>query len=234
MKLTREDIEKQEEVGKSEKGLPLIHIRTKGGRSYIVEKTEGGQLNVLGEAHHFGHAKHNADRSGNKVQWNESLFKTEETLSKGKVKAEVMEKNDKPANPYMHPPEFWEAKARTDEIDPLTGHRYLSSVPAHHMELASWHSKLAGTYLKHPETAPSKENKLDALYHSDQAMKHYQMAGLDRKAASEQHQANMNKPHDPSQPIPQVPHHGQALQMAWIRKHNRHVPEGMGFGGWAK
>lgn len=259
MKLTKEDIEKMEVVGKCQGG-DVYHVLTKGGFNMIIRKLDGGEMRVLGKGPHRALARHMAESVDKNIQWNDSLWKSE---------PDVLKKDDPAQGPQkvsMPQPEH--------PKDPM-GNPVYQSNPQNHYDLAAFHSKKTGRYAATEQEARNHSDHLEQhlmqphlagqgtsdfqamppeyqqkrqqlqgmsgvlrnslhdaammqLYHSDAALKHYQMSGLNPKQAMDEHKKQMNLhkelPHDAQPPFQE-----DALARAWnLANPAKRPPKGLG------
>jgi hypothetical protein len=77
MKLTREQLSSIEPIGKTQDGSEILHVQTKGGRHMMV-KRQNGDLKILGEGAHRGHARFMSNQLEKGIMWHESLYKSED------------------------------------------------------------------------------------------------------------------------------------------------------------
>jgi len=88
------------------------------------------------------------------------------------------------------------------------------SSPKNHYDLAAFHSKMAGKIQSQLDPHSSDlSDKMRVLGHSDTALKHYQMAGMDAKSARIEHDKN-SKYHKELEST-QAPHDHKALEHEW-------------------
>lgn len=103
------------------------------------------------------------------------------------------------------------------------------SSPANHHALAVYHSQMAG---KFPETQYPQpynhDNHMRHQMHSDIALAHYKMAGLDNKSAHEAHKKNMTT-HMSLKPGQPAPFHEDKLRLNWQKKTGQQAPSGLGY-----
>jgi hypothetical protein len=216
-KLNKEDIEKMEQIGDSRQGA-ILHVLTKGGLSMIIAKSIGGELKILASGAHPGIARYKAEQVEKSINWHSDLFKSES-------QSEYEKLSKQSHNDHAH----WEAL----------------STPENHHKLAQWHSHNAGLEAERhiPEDSPNlfeeRHNKnMKILYHADEALKHYKMAGMDHKAAMEAHSKNMadHKNLD----VSYKPLDSYNLELGWRRNRSKENPgqsvpvvSGLGY-NWTK
>lgn len=228
MKLTKEDIEKMEIAGNCN-GTEVYHILTKGGFNLIVKKMDGGEIRVLGKGPHRSIARHMAESADKSIQWNESLFKTEEILMK--------------APKEIAPEHVVQTPEPAQQKDALGEPMYDSS-PQNHYDLASHFSKMTGKFQNLESQSQGNMDKLQKehghnrtpefqnlesqlsghlhharmmqLFNADKALKHYQMSGMDPKQSMDEHKKMMNMHHE-VQENHEPPFSEYALSLAWNR-----------------
>lgn len=220
MELTKDDIKHMDVVGKH-KGCDILHILTKGGCNMIVKKSQGGAFTVLATAPHRAIAKHQADALEKGIEWNESLFKSEDLNKAPK---------DLGGGHIVYSPEEAAAQRKEKNLDQF-GHPIYESTPQNHYDLASFYSKLAGRHNAQPADPANSDAKMDRdmriLYASDAALRHYQMAGLTHKQAMDEHKKQMNY-HKELPEGASAPFQDTALEMAWSRSNpNKRRPQGL-------
>jgi len=76
MKLDKNDIAEQEEIGHTHAGDKIFHIASKGGLSLICKQRPSGQMTILAQASHPALARHLAQELDKSITYNESLFKS--------------------------------------------------------------------------------------------------------------------------------------------------------------
>lgn len=170
MKIDKSDIEKIEDVGTADDDCDVIHVLTKGGLSVVALKKKDGSMNILGSGPLFGIAKFRAEQGYHKhINWNESLFKSE----------------DMQAYQTLH---------KQLNIQDLPD----ASTPANHYKMAAYNSKLAAQARdiqpKNEQERFERGNQI--IMHTDSALKHYKIAGLDPKSANAEHTKNMINQHE--------------------------------------
>lgn len=199
MRLTKNDIESQEEVG-TLKGDPITHIKTKGGYHMMALNKSDGHFRVLGQGAHRAIAKAMADKVENGISWHEHLFKT--------------------AVPPVQPLDI--------------------STPENHKAVADYHAKFSHFHKDQEKGNPNMgfvdrhNHHMSGMYHEDEAVKHYQMAGMDKPSAIKEYQGHkgkysMLKGKDGQMSFnePQPVHHASQLQDAYRMKHKsvpKHLP----------
>jgi len=222
MTLTPEDIKTMESIGKSPSG-EILHVATHGGLNLIIQKTRGGELQILSHAPHRGIALHQAQKMHKNIQWNEGLMKSEKVLTHEAAAIQQKKENrDAMGNPIYE------------------------STPQNHFDLASHHSKMAGKAresvkdirsqpIDHPihQAEGTRERlhnaMMNELMHSDIALKHYQMSGMNEKGAKDEHQKHMALHHEAGE----APFQDYALELAYGRANpGKRRPKGLG--NWSK
>ena len=239
MKLDKNDIKSMEPVGKTDKG-DLYHVCCKGGLNLIVEKTAGGEFNILGSASHRAYSRHQAENSGRKLQFDESLWKSERD-DLYKAPREYLDSKGNKVTHFTH--EEWTKKQKESNRDYM-GNPIYESTPQNHYDLASHHSKMAGKareterQLKtRPPEQVSVNDRHNAimrnLMHSDMSLKHFQMSGLSHKQAHEQHAKQMDLHHE-LQEGTEAPFQDYALELAFNRANpDKKTPKGLGW-SWSE
>lgn len=189
MKISKEDIEKTEEIGSSEKGS-ILHILTKGGLSMIVRKSLGGAMEVMASAPHPGIARFRAEQVDKSIQWENNLFKSETEEIYVLEKAKVINIFDESGKQIGSTTDTARAEA-----EKLENERHIAnSTPEKHYKEAQHQSHKAGRHAARDvgdNFAAKHDKNMMILMHTDEALKHYQMAGMDRKQAMEEHRKNM-------------------------------------------
>jgi hypothetical protein len=215
MQLTKNDIAHKEEIGVY-KNQPVIHIRTKGGYNYIALHKNTGELKILGEGSHRLVSKAMADNVQPGIQWHESLFKSE--LAK-----------------VSHKPTDAEYEAHMESLK----NKPHESTPENHKAQADWHAKFAHFHndQRRLKEAQGKggvhalDNHLSGEWHKNEAIKHYQMAGMDRNQAHKTFENtkdyNMAQ-HPEGHPIftDKQPFFGEKLAGQYSVKNKGQVPKG--------
>jgi hypothetical protein len=223
MKLTPEDIKHMELAG-THKGCEVHHIVTKGGHNLIVKKSAGGAFSVLGTGPHRAMARHQAENMEKDIQWNESLFKSEEPLNKAP--------KDLGGGHIVYSPQEAKAMQQKENRDTF-GNPIYESNPQNHYDLAAFHSKLAGKHHANQVQPGDSNAKMDRdmnlMHHTDIALKHFQMAGLNPKQALVEHQKQMNYhqelPEGAAAPLQHYP-----LELAWNRANpGKKAPKGLNY-----
>jgi hypothetical protein len=203
MKLTKEDIEKNEEVGTAKKGKVMC-ITTKGGLSLIVTKSLGGALDIVATAPHPGIARFKAEQMDPSIQWTEGLFKSE---TQGEYLSQKMK--------TVH----IDLETLSKAADPHAALEGLST-PENHYKMAQHHSHLAGRVATTPktgDTAQDHDRNMKILMHTNDALKHYQMAGLNGQQMKAEHEKNMAS-HASIDPNFKMPASTDDMVMAYTRK----------------
>lgn len=220
MTLTPDDVKKIEKVGDSEKG-EILHVLTKGGLNMIVQRTKGGALNILGQGSHRSFAMHQASQVHKNIAWNDTLMKSEDMQKMKSMGQELLLKQEPKADSMGNP--------------------VYESTPQNHYDLATHHSKMAGkaremekAHKANPATphADLHDSRMRQLMHSDIALKHYEMSGLNGKDAKNEHEKHMNLHHE-MQDGQKPPFAEYALQMAWQRQNPTKRPPA-GLGNWSE
>lgn len=210
MKLVEQDIEKMEKVGHSDKG-DIFHILTKGGLNLIVEKSAGGELTVLGDGPHRSFARNKAN-SLKKINWNESLYKSEDTS--------LIKADEHPRDQFGLP--------------------IYESNPENHYKQATFHAKKAGEQKQIKGGLNLFNNPVEyhdatmrQMMHTDDAIKHFQMAGLKGPDLQREMEKHMNLHHE-LKPGEHEPFQSHPLELAWNRK-NQGKPSPVGLNpNWAE
>jgi len=220
MTLTPDDVKKIETIGKTDKG-DVLHVLTKGGLNMVVLKTKGGALEIMGQGSHRSFAIHQASQVHKNVQWNDSLFKSED-MQKMQQLNEILLKQEPKQSDAM-------------------GNPVLESTPQNHYDLASHHSRMAGKAREmeraHKTMKPNQwspelhDSQMRQLMHSDIALRHYQMSGLGHSDAKREHEKHMDLHHELKDEKP--PFQEYALQLAWQRA-NPTVRAPRGLGNWSE
>jgi hypothetical protein len=214
MILTKEDIAKTEEIGLCKKGK-ILHILTKGGLSMIVCKTLGGAMNVMASAPHPGIARFRAEQIDKSIEWDNNLFKSESEEGYTLEKARMMRFLDEAGNVIKEIPEEQHLAEQAQRMQNLENW----STPENHYKLAQHNSHLAGKQAIR-ETDDTHHKNMMTLHHTDEALRHYQMAGLNRPQAMEEHKKNM-KLHNDINPNFNTPAGSSDLELAWRRKQRK-------------
>lgn len=217
MTLTPDDVKKIEKVGDSDKG-EILHVLTKGGLNMIVQKTRGGALNILGQGSHRSFAIHQASQVHKNIQWNDTLMKSEDMKEAMKLTPSMaLEKN-------------------TDSM----GNPLYESTPQNHYDLASHHSKMAGRAREEERALKTDPNadfnalhdsRMRQLMHSDIALRHYEMSGMNSGSAKKENQKHMDLHHELKDETP--PFNEYALRLAWQRA-NPTVRPPQGLKNWSE
>lgn len=183
----------------------------------IVRKSLGGALEIVSSAPHPGIARYRAEQLDKSIQWTEGLFKSEseETYKLEKNKELDLSALSK-ANDEAH------LKALED-----------LSTPETHYKFAQHHSHLAGRAAAEPkvgDTAKDHDRNMRILMHTNEALKHYQMAGLNSHQTDQEHKKNMAA-HASMDPNYKHPADSHALELAWTRKQRKMGKEPARVGG---
>jgi hypothetical protein len=206
MNLNKQDIHTMEQVGVY-KTDPIYHIRTKGGLNIMALKKASGELRVLGQAAHRAVAKGMADKVQNGISWHENLYKS----------------TDRQFNPQ------WGNVSSIQHDAELRSMPH-ASTPENHKKIANWHAHFSNFHKDNYDQGKDINNHLAGEYHKNEAIKHYQMAGMNPQQAHEAFGAQhmYNKEQGPDGKVyfnePQ-PFHGSKLEDDYRMK-NKNVPKG--------
>lgn len=223
MQLTKDDIKHMDTVGKH-KDCDILHLLTKGGLNMIVKKSAGGAFSVLGQGPHRAIAKHQADQTTPGINWSDALTKSEEPLNKAP--------QDLGNGHILYTHDEAKQKMQAENRDTF-GNPIYESNPQNHYDLAAFHSKIAGKHHAQEVAPGDTNNKMDRdmrlMHHTDIALKHYQMAGLNPKQSLDEHKKQMNYskelPEGASAPMQDYP-----LELAWNRANpGKKTPKGLNY-----
>lgn len=153
----------------------------------------GGAMEVVASAPHPGIARFRAEQIDKSIQWDNNLFKseTDEIYSLEKAKTiSIIDESGKAVGTTTDEERKQQQEAKLQDAMNW-------STPENHYKHAQHQSHLAGQWAtKDADDYASKHDKnMHILMHTDEALKHYKMAGLEHSQALEQHQKNMAMHH---------------------------------------
>lgn len=200
MKLTKEDIQSMDKVGAAGKNSELYHIVTKGGLNLIVKKSMGGEFTVLGQGPHRSFAIHQAEAVEKSIQWEQSLFKSDEFYGQRTDPA------TSPSTPQAHYDLASQHAKAAGKYQ--TAKKVLESVgvnPVNDPEAKHHHSDMMG------------------LKHEREAFRHFQMSGMDPKSAKAEVFKHAQLHHE--MPDAEEPDFGRSygLELEWNKKNGKYA-----------
>lgn len=245
MKLTQSDIKSTDKIGETHNGGEVFHIQTKGGLNLIVKKTRGGEYSVLGSGPHRSYALHQAEAVEKNITWISNLFKSEDMQ---------LQKADDDSN--SHPQKHYDLASYHSKM----AGKFHNQLPAlkHNESVASserqhMHNELSSAGVKDfSQLPPEVKGKWDMankknsdasnaahdanmriLYHTDSALKHYQMSGMDHKQSLNEHKKHMALHHEISDTAQPPVKDQSGLERSWNLKNSGQRPP-KGLGNWSE
>lgn len=247
MKLTPQDIKSTDKIGDTHNGGEVFHIQTKGGLNLIVKKSKGGEYSVLGSGPHRSYALHQAEAVEKNITWINNLFKSEDM----QLKKAVEGKPD--SNPQTHydlaSHHSKMAGKYHSRVDGLKQAEHIASSEREHMKNDLMHSGAKDFTQLPPEvqakwqmankksqdtSSASHDANMRTLYHTDAALKHYQMSGMDHKQSLNEHKKHMSLHHEiPDDAKPPVQDQ-YGLELSWnLKNRDKSPPKGLGY-NWSE
>ena len=250
MKLTPQDIESHEKVGDLG-DKEIWHILTKGGCHYIVKKQHSGSMDILAKGPHRAIARHGAECVEKNIKWNDVLFKSEPNVLKKDDPStnpkSMAIQQEHPKDPMGNP--MYESNPQ-NHYDLAAFHSKKTGRHKATEDQARQHLAVAEKEMANPgqpelqSMNPEHKQKMGAaaavlknsihdaammqLYHSDAALKHYEMSGLNPKQAVDEHRKQMNL-HKELQHDAQPPFQEDSLSRAWnLANPSKRPPKGLG------
>jgi hypothetical protein len=218
MKITQDDIQSMDKVGESDKG-DVYHVLTKGGLNLMIEKTQGGDMTILGHGPHRSFAKQKATAMKN-VKWHENLFKSEDADALAKAPREFIGPGGRKTVHYT-PEEAEQLKQEQEKKDMENMHL---SNPENHYKMGSYYAKRAGQERERQKglnmfnnPVEHHEAGMNSLMHLDSAIKHFKMAGLSDQDLHRETDKYVNLHHE-LQPGEQPHIDPHIITNAWMRK----------------